>query len=130
MKREGEAEGSGWGVGIAGARGQVGGRPEPYGSEILRKHHARVRATFSRPGRWRLPVRVGIRSDVVGMRRIDSAARTAASVVREACASGDQLALHRFWGTFVGELRAPGTASAPTSSAGNPNQPLRPRRPV
>jgi hypothetical protein len=41
-------------------------------------------------------MRVGVRASVVGFRRIDSVARTAAQVIREASSSGDHQALGRF----------------------------------
>jgi hypothetical protein len=64
-------------------------------------------------------MRVGIRASVVGTRRIDAAARTAASVVGEACAHGDSAALRRFWGTFVDELRAPSPKEPPLQTGGS-----------
>jgi len=65
-------------------------------------------------------VRVGIRASVVGTRRIESiesAAHSAATIVREACASGDHRALNRFWSSFVYELSAPVAANPAPPSA-------------
>jgi hypothetical protein len=46
----------------------------------------------------------GVRAGVVGFRRIDSVARTAAELIREASSSGDHQALGRFLRSFTGYL--------------------------
>jgi hypothetical protein len=58
-------------------------------------------------------MRVGVRASVVGVRRIDSVARTAAQVIREASSSGDHRALGRFLRSFTGYLEVPGSAPGP-----------------
>ena len=66
-------------------------------------------------------MRVGIKASRVVARRVESVARTAAEVVREACAGGDSQALGRFLGTFADQLRAPTTP---------PTTPIRTARPA
>jgi hypothetical protein len=58
-------------------------------------------------------MRVGVRASQVGVRRIESVARTAAQVIREASSNGDHQALGRFLRSFTGYLEVPGSAPAP-----------------
>jgi hypothetical protein len=58
-------------------------------------------------------MRVGVRASVVGARRIDSVARTAAQMIREANSSGDHQALGRFLRSFTGISRCPAARPIP-----------------
>jgi hypothetical protein len=66
-------------------------------------------------------MRVGVRASVVGFRRIDSVARTAAKLIREASSSGDHQALGRFLRSFTGYLEVPGSAPRPTAPGSSPS---------
>jgi hypothetical protein len=65
-------------------------------------------------------MRVGVRASQVSFRRIDSVARTAAQVIREASSGGDPQALGRFLRSFSGYLEVPGSAPGPAPSSGAP----------
>ena len=60
-------------------------------------------------------MRVGIKGSSVNVRKLDSAARIAASVVRQAGAVDPHL-LGRFLGVFAAELRAPSDQGAPQAA--------------
>jgi hypothetical protein len=68
-------------------------------------------------------MRVGTQAATVGIRRIDSVARQAAAVVREAGSAGDRDAVGRFLGSFGGYL----IVGASNASASPPANSLRVR---
>jgi hypothetical protein len=70
-------------------------------------------------------MRVGTRAAVVSVRRLDSAARVAAEVVRQA-GGADTGALGRFLSTFVDQLRASDSSVSSTPARSPPTRnPLR-----
>lgn len=109
-------------------RGRSGqsGPAETYKLGILRKsfrlERDAARLHFQRGVEGTAAMRVGIKASVVGSRRIDSAARTAAEVIREASASGDHQALGRFLRSFTGYLEVSGNAPGSTAP-GSPSRP-------
>jgi hypothetical protein len=70
-------------------------------------------------------MRVGVKSSTVVFRRLDSVARQAATVVREATSGGDPNAVGHFLGSFGGYL----TASSSDSTVPRPASASDPRRP-
>jgi hypothetical protein len=74
------------------------------------------------PSSWKTPFIATVRASVVGFRRIDSVARTAAELIREASSSGDHQALGRFLRSFTGYLEVPGSAPRPTARDHRPHR--------